>query len=524
MKGSKYEDIPAVTQVIGCVLANPDILRNSGNYVLRNEDFTKDIHRIIFGATYNLAQKGSTEVSPITIDIYLEENSVNSYAIYMSSNGSKLVAEWKENADPDNFEYYYSRVKKMTLLRSYEKAGMNLDWLYNPDIYIEDRKKSAEQEERLNRMTLSEIANEIDERMREVRTAYVDNSERGEVLVGDGLKEYYDSLQLSPAVGYPMYGRFVNTVYRGARLGKFYLRSASTGTGKSRSMLADACYFSCGEIYDTVERRWVSTGMPKMPTYFISVELDVQELQTMAIAFLSGVNESKILNRHSSQPTFDEQARIDKAIEILSNSPLYMSYLPDYRLQDIENIIKRGMYRHNCKLFVLDYIATSMGIIEEISTRSSGMKLREDNVLFLLSTKLKDMCSQYDIFVLSGTQLNGSYKTDDTPDQNLLRGSKAIADRVDIGTIMLDCTASDLEKVKPIYEAKGFPPPNVKMSVYKNRGGKDTRIFLWMLADKGTCRYDTLFATNYSYEWYDINDMRITIDPETGEVESNEAV
>ena len=46
----------------------------------------------------------------------------------------------------------------------------------------------------------------------------------------------------------------------------------------------------------------------------------------------------------------------------------------------------------------------------------------------MLSTKLKDLCNQYGIFILSGTQLNANYVESETPDQNLLRGAKSIAD------------------------------------------------------------------------------------------------
>lgn len=75
-----------------------------------------------------------------------------------------------------------------------------------------------------------------------------------------------------------------------------------------------------------------------------------------------------------------------------------------------------------------DYIHTSMKILEEISKRSGGVKLREDNILFMLSTRLKDICNQYGIFIMSATQLNADYQYSETPDQNVLRGSKAIAD------------------------------------------------------------------------------------------------
>lgn len=69
-----------------------------------------------------------------------------------------------------------------------------------------------------------------------------------------------------------------------------------------------------------------------------------------------------------------------------------------------------------------------MKILEEISRRSGGVKLREDNVLFMLSVKLKDMCNKYSVFIETGTQLNGQYVESETPDQNLLRGAKSIAD------------------------------------------------------------------------------------------------
>ena len=64
-----------------------------------------------------------------------------------------------------------------------------------------------------------------------------------------------------------------------------------------------------------------------------------------------------------------------------------------------------------------------MKILEEVTKRSGGVKLREDNILFMLSTKLKDICNKYSIFIMTATQLNGQASGDvETPDQTLLRG------------------------------------------------------------------------------------------------------
>lgn len=69
-----------------------------------------------------------------------------------------------------------------------------------------------------------------------------------------------------------------------------------------------------------------------------------------------------------------------------------------------------------------------MKILEEITKRSGGVRLREDNILFMLSTRLKDLCNKYGIFIMSGTQLSGDWRANETPDQSLLRGAKSIAD------------------------------------------------------------------------------------------------
>ena len=84
-----------------------------------------------------------------------------------------------------------------------------------------------------------------------------------------------------------------------------------------------------------------------------------------------------------------------------------------------------------------DYIHTSLKILEEISKKSGGVKLREDNILFMLSIRLKDLCNKYGIFIMSATQLNSDYQDSETPDQNLLRGAKSIADKIDYGSILL---------------------------------------------------------------------------------------
>lgn len=155
---------------------------------------------------------------------------------------------------------------------------------------------------------------------------------------------------------------------------------------------------------------------------------------------------------------------------------------------------------------------TSLKILEEISKRSGGVKLREDNILFMLSTRLKDICNQYGVFIMSATQLNGSYQDSETPDQNLLRGAKAIADKIDYGSILMMVRDKDLEALEPILSSNIFEKPMIKLSIYKNRRGKYKGVYLWCKADLGCCRIKPMFCTSWDYEMINLENIKIVVE------------
>ena len=385
----------------------------------------------------------------------------------------------------------------------YDNYGIDVKWLYDPDNIL-DLKKKQEQENWLDNIELQKIADVIDEKIERIRLTYADNGSGESVQAGEGVLELLESLKENPEVGYPLYGAYVNSIFRGARLGKFYLRSAATGVGKTRSMIADACTIACDKRYDSKEGKWIDIGKGQ-PTNFIATEQDLSEVQTMMIAFLADVNEEHILN---GQYYAGEWERVTRAAKILKESPLYVEQLPDFSLQDIENTIKRNIREHGVLYVFLDYIHTSMKILEEITRRSGGVRLREDNILFMMAIRLKDICVQYDVFIMSATQLNGDYTDTDNYDQNLLRGAKSIADKIDAGMIMLEVTANDIESLKTVINS-GLPIPTVKISVYKNRRGRWKNVWLWCTEDRGTCKIMPVFVTKMNYELVDIQDTQI---------------
>jgi len=853
---SKYIDTSACMQVIGDIFMNPSLLDLEDKYKFNEEDFPTEFHRILFGSIYNLHQLGAKQLSIEGIEKYLEQRP-KKYATYKTNKGSEYLENLKEMCQLAAFDYYYNRMKKMTLLRMYnKKVGIDLSWLYDPD-NIFDVKKKEKQEAWFDNTPINEIANIINDKIDEIKSKYVDNSEDGVIQAGDGALNLLERLKTNPEIGYPLYGKLVNAIHRGARLKKLYLRSAATGVGKcvpnytiiptptgdkkvseirvndylfdrtgkptkvlgvypqkdkkeiyeiylsdgrkaecceehlwtilygkrktkktlelkevyneclqkgyqytnrqyrfylplndaviypernficppyvlgaflgdghlvenlnnhillfsstdeeivnniekelqvfkikrggnnynwifrkekdnknsglwtkelfkdypelintnshtkfipkdyltssfsqridllnglldtdgsvdktgrrityvsvskqliedvkilcrslgilvsdykinnafgiqirptkeirnllfrlsrkkerilnnttnyrannnvgiikivptgkfvdmtcfyvdneehlflmndyivthnTRSMIADACFIACNKIYNIETKEWEDNGT-REPTQFITTEQEEDEIQTMMIAFLSGVNEDHILE---NTYVGDEWERVTKAADILSKSPLYIKKLPDFSLQDIENTIKFGIRQYGAKYVFMDYIHSSMKILSEISSKAGVKGLREDNILFMISVRLKDLCNQYGVFIMSATQLNASYQTAQVYDQNLLRGAKAIADKIDEGEILLQVSQDDREALKEIVNSMGIEMPDIKKSIYKNRRGRYKDILLWCKSNRGICRIDPIFVTNYNYELINIEDLKIKVTP-----------
>lgn len=505
---SKYVDVTAIMQVVGNVFRNPQILDFTDKYTITENDFPDEFHRIAFGAIYKIHELGADRISLENIADFLSSRP-KSAATFKQNKGEEWLLKVSETCLPEAFDYYYSRLKKFSLLRAYDNYGVDVSDIYDADNILDTRKKQL-QEDILDNSTLEQIADKVENKIEGIRLKYVDDAFGEAIQAGDDIEGLIDRLKEHPEVGTPLYGPLVNTVTRGARLKKFYLRSAATGVGKSRSMIADACYIACNKIYD--ERfGWIHNGQSE-PTLYIATEQEKEEIQTMMLAFLSEVNEEHILN---GQYIGDEEDRVREAARILKESPLYIEELPDFSLKDVEDKIKKNIRDHDVKYVFHDYIHTSLKILEEITRRSGGVKLREDNILFMLSTRLKDICNQYGVFIMSATQLNGDYQQAETPDQNLLRGAKAIADKIDYGAILLNVKDDDLVKLDKILSTNVFDRPSIKMSVYKNRRGRYKGIYLWCKADLGCCRIKPMFATTYDYEIIPIDDMKIVLEDES---------
>ena len=91
--------------------------------------------------------------------------------------------------------------------------------------------------------------------------------------------------------------------------------------------------------------------------------------------------------------------------------------------------------------------------------------------LMMLSNQLKEIAATYNVFISTSTQVNGDgLRPEEKRDQRVLRGSKAIADKVDIGMIVEKLEPEAMEKVQS-YISQVRRAPTHLTTIYKIRSG-----------------------------------------------------
>lgn len=88
---TSYVDTAAITQIIGCVFNDASILDDTDKYVIHEEDFVEDFHKIVFGSIYNIHLTGS-QVTIDTIIDYLS-NRPKFEAVFKVNKGVEYLLE-----------------------------------------------------------------------------------------------------------------------------------------------------------------------------------------------------------------------------------------------------------------------------------------------------------------------------------------------------------------------------------------------------------------------------------------------
>ena len=500
-------DKMAYRQIIGCLMQNPSLLLEYQD--ISPTDFDFKVARICFLIIKKLYEEGATALTPIEIDQEVEKYA-NSSEIYKKDGGLEFLKAAYEFAELGNFKIYYNRLKKYALLRRLHKDKYDISEFYIDDKDIVNPLEAIKIQEHFDESSLEDILNAVESKYNIIRNEFL-NGGRAKGDPAEGILELVDWLQKVPNIGPSLEGKIFSTVTRGAREGCFFLKSASTSAGKTRTSVFDACRLTYPIRWSHEQETFIKeidkdgNFRPPRKTLFIVTEMDKEELQTIMLAYLSGVDEDHIL---TGRYEFGELARVKFAAEIIKKYSGYfiIEEISDPNLTNVEATIKKYVTVDNIKYFFFDYLHTTASMINQFSKNNLG----EHTILMMMANQLKQIAKDYNIFIFSATQVNVNAMSDDGEFKNetSIRGSKAVSDKCDCGYVMTKVNDKVLNSVMPQLRAamrKGLIDPNYLendnfkpthiIDVYKMRRGRYKNVRIWIHLHLGTGFRRDLFMT-----------------------------
>ena len=414
-----------------------------------------------------MAHEGVTEIDPISFITYLQRSEVQ-FEIFRSNNGEMMLSMIFDNAanwNESNFETNYMWLKKLSTLRDLQESGFSIS-----DFITDDALSRAESLEKLNHMSIPEIIQKVKNKLQIVENNNYKSQEVTGSAAADGIRELLEELKGSPEVGIPLEGNIFNYATRGCRKGKMFMYSAPSGFGKTRCMVGNACPIA----FPKIENGKVISRPDLSKVLFIATEMQKDEIQTLLLSWISGVNEEHILLNTCTE---EERRLLSIAVNIMEKYQhnFIIEIVTDPGVAKLKRMITNYIIEQDVQYIFYDYIFTSPSLMAEFPS------VREDVALMMLSNTLKELAAEYNVFIMTGSQLNGEWAKTTVRNANLLRGAKALADKIDVGVIGVLATPEEVDNIRGYLTAKNLPTPNVVMDIYKNRRGKMNNIKIFRL-------------------------------------------
>lgn len=222
-------DRHTMIQVLGCLMNKPELLSDVDKYCFDVTQFSEPLDKYIFSAIYNLYVNGAERIHVNDIDNCLQQN-VYAKELLEKQNGLSFLQDCETLSDIKNFDYYYNKFKKICLVRELQLSKNDIDSVYCEDILNDNFSKINDDFEK---MSPQDILNKFKGKLEVLEKKFVINSLVEESTPSQSIRDRVKEWKQQPEVGCMLQGEIFNTITRGGRKGKLYLRSGGSGIGKA---------------------------------------------------------------------------------------------------------------------------------------------------------------------------------------------------------------------------------------------------------------------------------------------------
>ena len=479
-------DKNTICQIYGGLMQRPQLLSEVDKYNLVMTDFSTRFEKYIFQAITNLYSQGVSNIEPIDIANFLESNAA-AQKIFEQHNGVEYLQDCLSFSNFENFSYYYNRLKKLNLLRDLKKQGFDISEFYCEDL---SDPKYTEINNNFEALSAKDICDGIKRKLLSLESGYASPEEVKVESAASGIRDLKNNLNETVSLGLPLQGHIYNQVLGGAEKTALTIRSGCSGLGETRQAVGDACYLAYPIRYNRNTRQWEQIGNAERVLFIITEQTFVQ-IRKMILAYLTDINESRFKLGHF---TAEEEKLLDQAIEIMENfaDNFIIIQIPNPTIELVKTLVRENCLTRKIGYVFYDYIFIGPALLREFQ----GFSLRNDEVLLMFATALKDLAVELDVAMFTSTQVNAS--ADDNKNirnEASLAGGRSTINKADNGSIMARPTPEELETLSEIISRHG-KTPNCVTDIFKCRSGEWTQVRIWSVVDLGRLKKEDLFITD----------------------------
>lgn len=478
---------------LGAMLIKPSFAL-SDKFPLTKQDFEPQIfHLRLYQAIAALAKRGAQSIS--AMDCYtLCANNAEVKRVFDDNSLTDFIDTIKQIVSVDNFELYWTGVRKATLLREYAKAGFDIS-----------RFEGEPEKHRID-----EILDYYDGLAINIRKQFYQDKSMHELRAGDGFEEIKERFKTEPAFGATTFSRYLNTAARGWQQGQLTMHGAVSGSGKTGVALYNAALVACPELWDDDAGCYQPNPCYQhKAALFIQYELnDQEELTPKLIGSISGVPTYHLLNGNYDD---GEEERVDKAIEILHDSNIYFVTMPSFTNDKLKACIKEYATLHDVGYVIFDYVSQQSTVSSDIA-KKNGVATRSDQVLSDIVSNLKDIAVENNVAILTFCQTNANVNNQEILDAGCLAGSRAMQDKLDVGGIIMPLRHQEKEVADMMIENASYQGkyPNRIVHLFKVRFGNQIQhLKIWGRLDLNTGRWVDCWCTDSDNKPYDMTRTRL---------------
>lgn len=266
-------------------------------------------------------------------------------------------------------------------------------------------------------------------------------------------------------------------------------------THNTSSAIADACYLAYPFRYNATTCEWEQEGNCER-VLFVVTEQRFKEVRLMILAYLTDINRSRFKYADFSDR---EMGVINQAIHLMEkfSENLILVKMPNPTIESVKTIVRENCIIHDIGYVFYDYIFIGPSLLNEFK----GFALRNDEVLLMFATALKDLAVELDVAMFTSTQLNAKGEDNkDIRNEGTLAGGRSTINKADNGAIMARPTKEELEILQPLYENRPEHKPNLVTDIFKVRSGEWTQVRIWSDMNLGTLKKRDLFITDSRME------------------------